>query len=84
MTDQEKKLIKYKKQYLYLVNKITRFQLSGENPPERLIKQAHEVGRKGEVPEAFCLKHFSFNSDKSVKNAGNPTKNIRPEIQHRE
>ncbi len=53
LTNREKDLIKYKKQYLNLVNKITRLQLSGENPPEELLKQAQEVGRRGQIPEAF-------------------------------
>jgi hypothetical protein len=53
MTDREKKLIKYKKQYLYLINKMTRLQLSGKNPPEELLKRAQEIGRKGQIPEAF-------------------------------
>ncbi len=53
LTDQEKELIKYQKQYLNLVYKITRLQLSGENPPEELLKQAHEIGRTAEIPETF-------------------------------
>jgi len=53
MTDREKKIIKYQKQYLNLVSKITRLQLSGENPPEELLKTAQEIGRKGQIPEAF-------------------------------
>ncbi len=53
MNDREKKLIKYKKQYLYLVNKITRLQLSGEDPPEKLLKQVQEIGRAAEIPETF-------------------------------
>ncbi len=44
MTDREKELIKYQKQYLNLVNKITQLQLSGENLPKELLKQAQEVG----------------------------------------
>ena len=53
MADREKELIKYKNQYLNLVNKITKLQLSGENPPEELLKKAQEIGRKGQIPEAF-------------------------------
>ncbi len=53
MTDREKELIKYKKQYMNLVNKITRLQLSGENPPEELLKTAQEIGRAAEIPETF-------------------------------
>ena len=53
MTDREKKLINYKKQYLYLVNKITQLQLSGENPPEKLLKQAQKIGQAAEIPETF-------------------------------
>jgi hypothetical protein len=53
MTDREKDLIKYKKQYLNLVNKITRLQLSGENPSEKLLKQAQEIGQAAEIPETF-------------------------------
>ena len=53
MTDREKELIKYKKQYLNLVNKITRLQLSGENPPEELLKQVQEISRAAEIPEEF-------------------------------
>ncbi len=53
MTNREKELIKYKKQYLKLVNKITRIQLSGKNPPEELIKQVQEKARAAEIPETF-------------------------------
>ena len=53
LTDQEKELIKYQKQYLNLVYKITRLQLSGEDPPEELLKQAQEIGRAAEIPETF-------------------------------
>ena len=53
MTDREKELIRYQKQYLNLVNKITRLQLSGENPPEELLKQTQEIGRAAEIPETF-------------------------------
>jgi hypothetical protein len=53
MTDREKELIKYKKQYLNLVNQITRLQLSGKNPPEKLLKQTQEIGRVAEIPETF-------------------------------
>jgi len=53
MTDREKELIKYKNQYMNLVNKITQLQISGENPPEKLLKKAQEIGRKGQIPEAF-------------------------------
>ena len=51
MTDREKKLIKCKKQYLYLVNKIARLQLSGKNPPEDLLKQVQEIAHAAEIPE---------------------------------
>jgi hypothetical protein len=53
MTDREKELIKYKKQYLNLVNQITRFQLAGEKPPKELLKQTQEIARLAEIPEAF-------------------------------
>ena len=53
LTDREKDLIKYKKQYLELVYKITQLQLSGENPPEELLKQAQEIGHTAEIPETF-------------------------------
>lgn len=53
MIDEEKELIKYQKQYLRLINKITELQLSGQNPPEELLKEAQTVGRLGEIPEAF-------------------------------
>ena len=53
ITDREKELIKYKKQYLRLVNKINRIQLSGKNPPEELIKQAQEKAQAAEIPETF-------------------------------
>ncbi len=51
MADRERELIKYKKQYLYLVNKITRLQLSGKNPPEDLLKQVQEIAHAAEIPE---------------------------------
>jgi hypothetical protein len=53
MTDREKELIKYQEQYLNLDNEITRIHLSGKYPPEKLLKQAQEIGRKGQIPEAF-------------------------------
>jgi 7,8-dihydro-6-hydroxymethylpterin-pyrophosphokinase len=45
LTDREKELIKYKKQYLNLVYKITRLQLSGEDPPEELLKKVQKIER---------------------------------------
>ena len=51
--DREKELIKYKKHYLNLVNKITRIQLSGENPEEELLKQAQEIGQAAKIPETI-------------------------------
>ena len=53
LTDREKELIKYKKEYLKLVNQITRFQLSGKNPPEELLKKTQEIGSNAEIPETF-------------------------------
>jgi hypothetical protein len=53
LTDREKDLINYKKQYLELVYKITRLRLSGEDPPEKLLKQVQEIGRAVEIPETF-------------------------------
>jgi hypothetical protein len=53
LTDREKELIKYKKQYLKLVNQITRLQLSGKNPSEELLKKTQEVGSIAEIPETF-------------------------------
>jgi hypothetical protein len=53
MTDQEIKFIKYKKQCLYIVNKITRLQLAGETPSEKLLKQAQEIQQAAEIPERF-------------------------------
>jgi hypothetical protein len=56
MTDREKELIKYKKQYLNLVNQITRLQLAGENPSKELLRQTQEIGRVAEIPETFLKK----------------------------
>jgi hypothetical protein len=53
MTAEEKERIKYQKQYLRLINKITELRLSGQNPPDKLLKEAQTVGRLGEIPEAF-------------------------------
>ena len=53
LTDREKELIKYKKQYLKLVNQITRLQLAGKNPPDELVKKAQEIGSSAEIPETF-------------------------------
>ena len=53
LTDREKELIKYHKQYLNLVNRITRLQLSGKNPPEELLKKTQEIGSNAEIPETF-------------------------------
>jgi len=53
LTDREKELIKHKKQYLNLVNQITRLQLSGKNVPEELVKKAQQIESIAEVPETF-------------------------------
>jgi DnaJ-domain-containing protein 1 len=53
LTDREKELIKCKKQYLNLVNQITRLQLSGKNVPEELVKKAQQMESVAEVPETF-------------------------------
>ena len=53
MADEEKQILEYQKQYLYLINKITQLMLSGQNPPKELLKEAQTVGRLGEIPEAF-------------------------------
>ena len=53
MTNKEKEIIKYQKQYLHLINKIAELQLSGQNPSEELLKDAQTIGRLGEIPEAF-------------------------------
>jgi hypothetical protein len=53
LTDREKELIKHKKQYLNLVNQITRLQLSGKNVPEELVKKAQQIASIAEVPETF-------------------------------
>jgi hypothetical protein len=53
LTDREKELIKYKKQYLNLVYKITRLQLSGEDLPEELLKKVQKIGRTAKIPKTF-------------------------------
>lgn len=53
MTDKEKELVKYQKQYLNLINKITQLRLSGQIPSHKLLKEAQTIGRLGEIPEAF-------------------------------
>jgi len=53
LTDREKELIRYKKQYLNLVNQITRLQLSGKNVPEELVKEVQQIASIAEVPETF-------------------------------
>ena len=53
MTDEEKKILEYQKQYLHLINKITQLRLSKQNPSEELLKEAQRIGRLGEIPEAF-------------------------------
>ena len=53
MTDKEKELVKYQKQYLNLINKITQLRLSGQIPSHELLKEAQTIGRLGEIPEAF-------------------------------
>jgi len=59
LTDREKELIKYKKQYLNLVNQITRLQLSGKNVPEELVKKAQQIASIAEVPETFLKSMLS-------------------------
>jgi hypothetical protein len=53
LSNREKELIKYHKQYLNLVNQITRFQLSGINPPDEMLKQTQEISKAAEIPETF-------------------------------
>ena len=53
MTDKEKEILEYQKQYLHLINKINELQLSGQIPPHELLKEAQTIGRLGEIPEAF-------------------------------
>ena len=53
MTDKEKQILEYQKQYLHLINKITQLKLSKQNPSEELLKEAQRIGRLGEIPEAF-------------------------------
>jgi DnaJ-domain-containing protein 1 len=53
LTDREKELIRHKKQYLNLVNQITRLQLSGKNLPEEMLKQTQEILKAAEIPETF-------------------------------
>ena len=59
LTDREKELIKHKKQYLNLVNQITRLQLSGKNVPEELVKKAQQIASIAEVPETFLKSIFA-------------------------
>jgi len=53
LTDREKELINYHKQYLNLVNQITRLQLAGKNFPEELLKQTQDISQAAEIPETF-------------------------------
>ena len=53
MTDKEKQILEYQKQYLRLINEITQLKLSKQNPSEELLKEAQRIGRLGEIPEAF-------------------------------
>ena len=53
MTDEEKQILEYQKQYLHLINKITHLKLSGQKPSKELLKEAQTIGRLGEIPEAF-------------------------------
>lgn len=53
MTDEEKEILNYQKQYLRIINKITQLRLSGHIPSHELLKEAQTIGRLGEIPEAF-------------------------------
>jgi hypothetical protein len=55
MADTEKELFEYQSQYLNLLHKLTQLRLSGEQPPEELVKQAQELGRVVKIPD-FLLR----------------------------
>jgi len=43
--------IKHKSDYLKLALKISKIRYKGDEPPKKLIKQAHEIGRLAGVSE---------------------------------
>jgi hypothetical protein len=44
-------LIKYRSRYLKLIYEITNYKMSGEQPPNELLKQAREVALQASIPE---------------------------------
>ena len=55
MAGEEKQILKYQKQYLHLINKITELKLSEQNPSSELLTEPQKIGRLGEIPEAFFI-----------------------------
>lgn len=55
MADSEKEIFEYQSQYINLLNKLTQLRLSGEQPPDELVKQARELGQAAQIPD-FLLK----------------------------
>lgn len=55
MADSEKEIFEYQSQYINLLNKFTQLRLSGEQPPDELVKQARELGQAAQIPD-FLLK----------------------------
>lgn len=51
MDNQIVEKIKKKKKYNELLFKITQYNLHSLNPPDKLIKEAKELGRQLEIPE---------------------------------
>jgi hypothetical protein len=53
--------IKIKQKYNKLLFKITQYNLRSSKPPEKLMKEAKELGRQLDLPEAE-LKNIEFST----------------------
>ena len=59
MDNQTKKIIKAKQKYNEMLFTISKYGLLNQNPPEKLIKQAQELGRQIGITEEE-LKNIVF------------------------
>jgi hypothetical protein len=50
MKQDQKELVKYRSRYLKLIYEITKYKMSGKQPPEELLQQAREVALLASIP----------------------------------
>jgi hypothetical protein len=51
MKQDQKDLVKYRFRYLKLIYEITKYKMSGEQPPKELLQQAREVALRASIPK---------------------------------